>query len=133
MPDSVSPIHFQVSTGPLPASRKIYVPGTQHADVKVAMREIDLEPIQAALAARRARDARASELFRRLESWRDRLINEGEPALAELARWHPEMDVRAMRLRVEAARVERQRTGASAAASRELFRALRAMFATMPG
>ncbi|TAL00594.1 MAG: phosphomethylpyrimidine synthase ThiC [Rhodospirillaceae bacterium] len=31
-----------VTTGPLPSSRKIYVPGTMHKDVAVAMREIDL-------------------------------------------------------------------------------------------
>ncbi len=31
-----------VTTGPLPASRKIYVSGKQHGEVKVAMREIDL-------------------------------------------------------------------------------------------
>jgi phosphomethylpyrimidine synthase len=31
-----------VTTGPLPASRKIHVPGTVHKDVRVAMREIDL-------------------------------------------------------------------------------------------
>jgi phosphomethylpyrimidine synthase len=33
-----------VTSGPLPASRKIYVPGKVHADVRVPMREISLEP-----------------------------------------------------------------------------------------
>ena len=64
-------------------------------------------------------------------SWRERLLSEGEPALSELAQWHPDIDVMAWRQRVAAARTERERTGASGAASRELFRALRAMFATM--
>jgi len=32
-----------VTTGPLPASRKIHVPGEIHPEVRVAMREIDLE------------------------------------------------------------------------------------------
>ncbi len=95
------------------------------------MRAIDLEPVRAALDARRERDARASELFRRIENWRERLLSEGEPALSELAQWHPDIDVMAWRQRVAAARTERERTGASGAASRELFRALRAMFATM--
>jgi len=31
-----------VTTGPLPASRKVYVPGERFADIRVAMREIDL-------------------------------------------------------------------------------------------
>ena len=34
---------LKVTTGPLPASRKVYVPGTVHGDIRVAMREIDLE------------------------------------------------------------------------------------------
>src|SRR5688572_19858957 len=33
-----------VTTGPLPSSRKVHVPGTRHPDVAVAMREIDLTP-----------------------------------------------------------------------------------------
>ena len=97
------------------------------------MRRIDAEPLRAALAARSERDARATELFRRIENWRDRLIVEGEPALAELAHWHPAIDSGAWRRRVTAARAERQRSGSGGAASRELFRALRALFATMPG
>ena len=35
---------FTVSTGPLPASRKIRVAGHRHAGLSVAMREIDLSP-----------------------------------------------------------------------------------------
>ena len=33
---------MKVTTGPLPSSRKVHVPGTVHKDVSVAMREIDL-------------------------------------------------------------------------------------------
>jgi len=33
-----------VTTGPLPASRKVHVPGERHADLRVAMREIVLSP-----------------------------------------------------------------------------------------
>ncbi|HVN45814.1 MAG TPA: ribosome biogenesis factor YjgA [Steroidobacteraceae bacterium] len=97
------------------------------------MRQIDPAPIRAALAARSASDARATELFRRTENWRERLMTEGESALAELARWHPDIDLDAWRRRVAAARAERQRAGSGAAASRELFRALRALFGTMTG
>ncbi len=96
------------------------------------MRQVDLEPIRAALAARSARDARETERFRRIENWRERLITEGEAALAELAHWYPAIDVSAWRRRVAAARAERQGSGASGAASRELFRALRALLGTMP-
>ena len=96
------------------------------------MRQVDPEPIRAALAARSARDARAAERFRRVENWRDRLISEGDAALQELSHWHPAIDVSEWRQRIEAARAERQRNGTPGAASRELFRALRALFATMP-
>ena len=96
------------------------------------MRQVDPEPIRAALAARSARDARAAEHFRRIENWRDRLISEGDAALQELSHWHPAIDVSEWRQRIEAARAERQRNGTPGAASRELFRALRALFATMP-
>src|SRR5579871_4176833 len=42
MPDSHSADRFAVTTGPLPASRKVYVGGTIHPDIRVAQREIDL-------------------------------------------------------------------------------------------
>jgi len=31
---------FGVSTGPLPASTKVHIPGTLHPEIRVAMREI---------------------------------------------------------------------------------------------
>ncbi len=95
------------------------------------MRQVDPEPIRAALAARSARDARETERFRRIENWRERLIDEGDAALDELAHWHPAIDVSEWRRRIAAARAEHHRTGAGGAASRELFRALRTLFATM--
>ena len=96
------------------------------------MRQVDLQPIRAALAARSARDARETELFRRIENWRDRLITGDASGLEELAHWHPAIDVSEWRRRIDAARAERARTGAGGAASRELFRALRALLGTMP-
>jgi len=94
------------------------------------MREVDLEPIRAALAARSAEDAREGERFKRLEAWRERLLTE-EAALEELARLHPDLDRHEWLGRIAAARSERARGGPGTAA-RELFRALRALFATMP-
>ena len=34
---------LRVTTGPFPASRKVHVAGQRHAEISVAMREIDLE------------------------------------------------------------------------------------------
>ena len=44
MPEGTAGKAFTVSTGPLPSSRKIYVAGEVHRDIRVAMREIDLDP-----------------------------------------------------------------------------------------
>jgi ribosome-associated protein len=94
------------------------------------MRDIDVEPIRAALAARSERDAIATQLFKRAESWRERLITEGESALDELARLRPGLDRAEWSRRAEAARHERSaglRGGTVGPAGRELFRALRSL------
>ena len=95
------------------------------------MREVDPQPIRAALDSRSAEDARETERFKRVEGWRERLIREGAPALAELARWRPDIEQSEWARRVGAAQRERT-AGSGTAASRELFRALRALFDTMP-
>jgi ribosome-associated protein len=96
------------------------------------MRALDPAPIRAALAARSAADAAAAERFKRIESWRARLIGEGGAALEELARWHPQLDRAAWQARISAAQREHARAGAGGAAARELFRALRALLDRMP-
>jgi len=95
------------------------------------MRALDPEPIRAALRVRGALSAREAERFRRVEEWRERLIAGGAAALAELARQYPGIETSEWQRRVAAAQAERRRAGA-AGASRALFRALRALFATMP-
>jgi phosphomethylpyrimidine synthase len=42
VPDSLTPELPQVTTGPLPASRKVHVPGVLHPGLRVAMREISV-------------------------------------------------------------------------------------------
>ena len=42
MPEGTLGQDFKVSTGPLPASRKVFVAGKRFPDIQVAMREIDL-------------------------------------------------------------------------------------------
>jgi len=95
------------------------------------MRDIDPEPIRAALAARGEQSALEAERFKRLEAWRERLIAEGSAALEELERWRPGLDRAEWMRRVSAAQAERQRAGAGTA-GRELFRALRALFESEP-
>jgi ribosome-associated protein len=95
------------------------------------MRDIDLEPIRAALAARGEQSALEAQRFKRLEAWRERLIAEGSIALEELERWRPGLDRNEWLRRISAAQSERERAG-SGTAGRELFRALRALFENEP-
>ena len=44
MPAEPEPPIAAVTTGPLPGSRKVYVPGRVHPDLRVPMREIALSP-----------------------------------------------------------------------------------------
>jgi ribosome-associated protein len=96
------------------------------------MRDIDPAPLLAVLDARSALDAQETERFKRIENWRERLITQGTPALLELQHWRPDIDPHEWAQRVSAAQAERARLGAGGAAAKELFRALRALFATMP-
>ena len=92
------------------------------------MRGVDPAPIRAALEARHAADVRAGEPFRQAEAWRTRLLAQGPEALEALVRVHPQLDRAQWAERV--AQAQREQPGGHAA--RELFRALRALFATMP-
>jgi ribosome-associated protein len=95
------------------------------------MRDIDPEPIRAALAAHSGQSALDAERFKRLEAWRERLLTEGVPALDELERWRPGLERAQWMRRISAAQTERDR-GSTGTAGRELFRALRALFAVEP-
>ena len=91
------------------------------------MRDVDPEPILAFLASRNSVNARDAERFKRVEAWRERLLLEGAPALEDLERWRPGLDRDEWARRISAAKEERARTAATGTASRELFRALRAL------
>jgi ribosome-associated protein len=91
------------------------------------MRKIDAEPIRAALDARRERELVEALRFRRIEQWRDRLLQEGASAIERLATEVPGIDVATVTDLVQRARTERP-TGDTTAASRALFRLLREAF-----
>ena len=48
-PDALPPNTPSITTGPLPASRKIHVAGQIHPDIRVAMRQISLSGGEPAL------------------------------------------------------------------------------------
>ena len=89
------------------------------------MRDIDLTQVRALLAAKAGKAALEAQRFQRVENWRTRLLDDGGEALAALLAAHPGLDEAQWLQRIAAARGERARTGATGAAARELFRALR--------
>ncbi len=81
------------------------------------------EPLQALLAQREAQARAASARQHQIERWRERLIEEGDEALAELIRVHPEIDRQQLRNLVRAA--QRDSARGRPEAPRRLFRYLR--------
>ena len=102
----------------------------QRQYVAKLLRKRDVEPIRAALEARAQAGRQAARDFHRLEAWRDRLVAEGEPAVAALLASRPQLD--AVRLRALVADARRERAeGRSPAFARELFRWLRESLAAV--
>lgn len=88
------------------------------------LRQLDEEPIRAALQQQERAHGADVRAFRRIEGWRDRLLREGEPALAALFEECPGADHQALaRLAAEARR--ELAAGGPPRARRLLFRALR--------
>jgi ribosome-associated protein len=96
------------------------------------MRGIDLAPVEAALAEKSRTAQFASETHKRLETWRARLLAEGPKALDELLKWRPDADRKTLQTLIDKATSERVDSGSREAASRELFRSLRALFDSIP-
>lgn len=90
------------------------------------MRTVDARPIAAQLDALEQEDAPSSAAFRAAERWRDRLIDEGDLALAALVVERPDVDRTALRQLARQAVLEKKR-GKPPHASRALFRALHAL------
>ena len=89
------------------------------------MREVDPEPIRAQLAAVEGRSAQAAAAHRRLEAWRERLL-EDDSALTHFASEHPGADLQEIRSLIRNARKE-QKEGKPPRAYRELFRVLKTL------
>lgn len=88
------------------------------------MRQLDDGPIRAALDARQQARAGEAQAFRRIEDWRDRLLREGDAALASFLESHPEADAGDLSRLLSEARRELD-AGGPPRARRMLFRALR--------
>jgi ribosome-associated protein len=102
----------------------------QRQFVAKLLRGIDLEPIRAAVDARDSSARLEAARFRRAERWRDRLVREGDAALAEFVAEFPAARGTLPGL-VEAAVAERLGSR-SAGAGRELFRRIRDLLEVSP-
>lgn len=88
------------------------------------MRKVDAAPIRAAIDERRRAERVAARRFRRIETWRDRLLREPDLAVAQLKQELPAADADHVRtLAIRAA--EELRHGRAPRAARVLFQYLR--------
>jgi len=94
------------------------------------MREVDPAPLRARLDAIVGSSAQASAHHRRLEAWRERLLEDDE-ALTAFAAEHPGADVQVLRTLIRNARKEAA-GGKPPRAYRELFRVLKLIEARAP-
>ena len=93
------------------------------------MRKIDAEPIRTAIAAREQRSRTATVRFHRIETWRNRLI-EDPSALAPFVAEHPAADQGSLERLAGQARWEREQQRPPRAA-RELFALIEATITAM--
>lgn len=98
------------------------------------MRDVDPAPILALLEGSAREQSLEAERFKRVELWRDRLLTDGDTAVTALAEWRsltpPQLAsiTDTLRRARHLASSQEQR----AAASRQLFRALRELFSATP-
>lgn len=96
------------------------------------MRQIDATPIREALAKLRSPDLAQTRLLHAAETWRDRLLREGDSLLGELLAELPAVDTQRVRQLLRQAQRERQQ-GKAPRAARQLFRYLRALLEPTSG
>jgi ribosome-associated protein len=94
------------------------------------MRELDPAPIRSRLGELEGTSAQATARHRRLEAWRERLIDDDE-ALTAFAGEHPGADLQALRTLIRNARKEAA-LGKPPRAYRELFRVLKTIESSTP-
>ena len=87
------------------------------------MRDLDPVPLRAALEKLRGTDKASKAWFQECERWRDRLLAEGDMALAEFMGRHPQADRPHLRRLVREA-MEDSAAGRPPRHARELFRYL---------
>lgn len=88
------------------------------------MRQIDPEPIKTALDKFKNKHSQATKALHKLEDLREKLIDEGDPAINELIEKYPDADRQRFRHLVRQAKKEKQ-LNKPPKASREIFQYLK--------
>jgi ribosome-associated protein len=88
------------------------------------LRDTDVPPIRSAVDAHHSASHRDKARLKRLERWRERLMEEGDAAVAELLDEYPAADPQRLRQLLRNALTERE-TGRAPHSFRQLFRFLR--------
>lgn len=91
------------------------------------MRSIDAEPIQEQLNTLQGLSSQATQALHNIERWRDRLLKEGDNALEDLVKQHPQVDRQYLRQLLRNAQKETL-TNKTPKSARMLFHYLRELF-----
>ena len=97
----------------------------QHQYIGKIMRDIDAEPIRAALSEMQSHHRQQADNLHEIEHWRDALLSDPAVAMPKLAAAFPQVDMGALRQLVNNARQSADGPQSSKAATRLLFRFLR--------
>lgn len=90
------------------------------------MRNIDPEPLQAALDKLRNKHSQSSAVLHKLELLRDRVVEEGDSAIEDVMEMYPDADRQRLRQLARQAKKEKQANKAPKA-SREIFQVLKVL------
>ena len=90
------------------------------------MRETELGPLQQAFDEIQQGTAKANAKFHLVERWRDKLLNEGNPALTEFLNFYPGQDVQQLRHLIQQAIKERN-SNKNLGSSKSLFRLIKSI------
>lgn len=90
------------------------------------MRNIDPEPLQAALDKLRNKHSQSTAVLHKLEQMRDRVVAEGDNAIEEVIEMYPEADRQRLRQLARQAKKEQQ-AGKTPKAAREIFQILKTL------
>lgn len=93
------------------------------------LRDTDVEPIRQALAQLAAPHRTEVKQFHLVEQWRDRLLDEGDPALASLLDEYSHADRQLLRQLLRNARNSKLSDAKRKQAGRDIFRLLRELMA----